>query len=193
MWKSAFYKCKKTTTQTSFTVTAKLISAFVFATWLVHSLFFLNSKFQASNCLLWLYNLVCVAPGRKPRRPVLHMPRLIWAATWENRIFAYANTKTQISFAVTAKLISAFVFATWIVQSLYFLNPKFQVPSHLKWLRSQVCVRPGRKPRRPVLHMSQLISGLGCSRRTDKCIFEPRREKTGLLHMRKQRRRSASR
>ena len=30
-------------------------------------------------------------------------------------IFAYAKTKMQISFAVTAKLISAFVFATWIV------------------------------------------------------------------------------
>ena len=29
-----------------------------------------------------------------------------------------------------AKLISAFVFATWIVQSLYFLNPKFQASSH---------------------------------------------------------------
>ena len=33
--------------------------------------------------------------------------------------------------AVTAKLISAFVFATQIVQSLYFLNPKFQASSHL--------------------------------------------------------------
>ena len=41
-----------------------------------------------------------------------------------NRIFAYAKTKTQISLAVTAKLISAFVFATRIVQSLYFLSPK---------------------------------------------------------------------
>ena len=29
----------------------------------------------------------------------------------------------QISFAVTAKLISAFVFATQIVQSIYYLNP----------------------------------------------------------------------
>ena len=74
----------------------------------------------------------------------------IWAATWENRIFAYAKTKTQISFAVTAKLISAFVFATWIVQSLCFLNPKFQVSSHLLWLYSPVSVGPGRKPRRPV-------------------------------------------
>ena len=51
---------------------------------------------------------------------------------------------------ITAKLISAFVFATRIVQSLYFLNPKFQASSHLLWLYSLVCVRPGRKPRRPV-------------------------------------------
>ena len=35
----------------------------------------------------------------------------------------------RISFAVTAKLISAFVFATRIVQFLFFLNPKFQAAS----------------------------------------------------------------
>ena len=64
--------------------------------------------------------------------------------------FAYAKTKTQISFAVTAKLISAFVFATQIVQSIYYLNPKFQGSSHLLWLYSPLCVGPGRKPRRPV-------------------------------------------
>ena len=34
----------------------------------------------------------------------------------------------------------------YIVQSLYFLNPKFQASSHLLWLYSLVCVRPGRKP-----------------------------------------------
>ena len=56
----------------------------------------------------------------------------------------------QIRFAVTAKLISAFVFAIRIVQFLYYLNPKFQASSHLLWLYSPVCVRPGRKPRRPV-------------------------------------------
>ena len=60
-----------------------------------------------------------------------------------------AKTKTQISFAVTAKLISTFVFATRIVQSLYILNPKFQGSSLLLWLYSPVCVRPTRKPRRP--------------------------------------------
>ena len=36
---------------------------------------------------------------------------------------AYGKTKTQISCAVTAQLISAFVFATYIVQSLFYLNP----------------------------------------------------------------------
>ena len=64
--------------------------------------------------------------------------------------FAYAKTKTQISFAVTAKLISAFVFATGIVQSLYFLNTKFQASSHLVWLYSLVSDGPGRESRRPV-------------------------------------------
>ena len=39
--------------------------------------------------------------------------------------FAYAKTKTQISFAVTAKLISGFVFATRIARSLFLLNPNF--------------------------------------------------------------------
>ena len=48
------------------------------------------------------------------------------------------------------KLISAFVYATQIEQSLFFLNPNFQASSHLLWLYSLVCVRPSRKPRRPV-------------------------------------------
>ena len=63
---------------------------------------------------------------------------------------------------LTAKLISTFVFATRIVQSLYFLNPKFQASSHLVWLYSLVCVGPGRKPRRPVF--SQRGSSSFCSR-----------------------------
>ena len=52
----------------------------------------------------------------------------IWTVTWE--IFAYAKTKAQISCAVTAQLISAFVFATREVQFLFFLIPKFQASSH---------------------------------------------------------------
>ena len=48
----------------------KLISASVFATLIVQTLFFLNAKFQASSHLLWLYSPVCVGPGREPLRPV---------------------------------------------------------------------------------------------------------------------------
>ena len=49
-----------------------------------------------------------------------------------------------------AQLISAVVFATRIVQFLYFLYTKFKASSHLLWLYSLVCVGPSRKPRRPV-------------------------------------------
>ena len=95
-----------------------------------HQLFIFQNTIKEINCIV--------------------IPFLIWAATWKNRIFAYAKTKTQISFAVTAKLISVFVFPTRIVQSLFFLNPKFPASSHLKWLPSPVYVGSGRKPRRPV-------------------------------------------
>ena len=64
--------------------------------------------------------------------------------------FSYAKTKAQISFAVTAKLISAFVFAKRIVKSLYYLNPKFKASSHLQWLYSPVYVGPSKKTRRPI-------------------------------------------
>ena len=49
------------------------------------------------------------------------------------------KAKLQISCAVTAQLISTFVFATWI-------NPKFQVSSHLQWLYSLIYVGTGQKP-----------------------------------------------
>ena len=60
------------------------------------------------------------------------------------------NNCTTDRCAITTQLISAFVFATRIVQSLYFLNPKFRASSHLQWLHSLVCVGHCREPRRPV-------------------------------------------
>ena len=56
----------------------------------------------------------------------------------------------QISFAVTAKLICAFVFTPWIVQFPFFLNLKFQSSSLLLNLYRPVCVAPGWKPQRQV-------------------------------------------
>ena len=73
-----------------------------------------------------------------------------WAALWENQIFAYAKTKAQINCAVTAQLISAFIFATLIVQFLFYLKPNFQASSFLLRLYRTFCVRPGRKSRWPV-------------------------------------------
>ena len=72
--------------------------------------------------------------------------KIIWAASWENQQSAHAKTKAQISFAVTAKLISAFVFATRIVQFLLYLTPKFQASSSFLCLYRPVCVGPDRKP-----------------------------------------------
>ena len=38
---------------------------------IVQPLYFIYTKFQASSHVLWLqYSLICVGPGRKPRRPV---------------------------------------------------------------------------------------------------------------------------
>ena len=51
-----------------------------------------------------------------------------------------------MNFAVTAKLISAFVFAARIVQLHFYLNPKFQASSSFLCLYRPVCVGPVRKP-----------------------------------------------
>ena len=75
-----------------------------------------------------------------------------------NQQSAYAKTKAQISFAVTAKLISAF-FTTWIVQSLYFLNTKFHASSCLLLLCSPVCVIAGRKPQCVFSHKAAQMLG----------------------------------
>ena len=66
----------------------------------------------------------------------------------------------QNSFPVTEKLIT-FVFATWIVQFFYFLNPKFRASSHLQCSYSLVCVRPVQKPDCWFSHdVAQIESGL---------------------------------
>ena len=67
--KPAFCICKKQKLQIASWnrgYTAKLISAFVFATGVVQFLFLLILKFQDSSHLLWLYRSVCVEPVGKP-------------------------------------------------------------------------------------------------------------------------------
>ena len=64
---SNLYMCQNKDTGQLCSVTAQVISAFVFLTQIVQSLFYLNTKFQASSLLEWLYRPVCVRPGPKPK------------------------------------------------------------------------------------------------------------------------------
>ena len=70
-------------------------------------------------------------------------------AQFENMFYYMSRVMRKPTFCIcenkdadqlTAKLISAFVFATRIVQSLFYLNPKFQASNHLLCLYSPVCV-----------------------------------------------------
>ena len=70
------------------------------------------------------------------------------------------------------QLISAFVFATQIVQSLYFLNPKFQGTIHLLWLFSRVCVGPGQKPPETGFLATRLISFMNARQRLSFMIWQ---------------------
>ena len=67
------------------------------------------------------------------------------------------KTKAQISCAVTAQLISTFLFASQIVQFLLYLYPKFQDSSFLLCVYRQACVGPSRTPRRLVFSRCDLI------------------------------------
>ena len=64
-------------------------------------------------------------------------------AVMRQLLFAYVKTKVQISCAVSAWLIRAFVFSIKILQFLDFLNLKFLASYHLLWLYSLVCVGSG--------------------------------------------------
>ena len=72
-------------------------------------------------------------------------------------LFASAKIKVQISCGETAQLISAFVFATSIVQSFYFLNLKFHVSSILLWLYSPFFSDLVRNPKDRLSHGAAYI------------------------------------
>ena len=104
---------------------------------------FLSNILQ-SNCSqpTWLFytQLTICLPVQLLYNNVQHL--VIHASgTYELR-----HEKTNVLPMRIPKLIGAFVFATWIVQSLYFLNTKFPASNHLQWLYSPVCVKPGQNP-----------------------------------------------
>ena len=87
--------------------------------------------------------------------PVLHTNNQAWYHTHE--IFSFTKTKTQISCAVIAQLIRAFVFATRVVKFLLCLQPKFQDSSFHPWMYRQVCFGPGRKSRSSYFVFKQIF------------------------------------
>ena len=68
----------------------------------------------------------------------------------KTNIFCISKNKDGDQLRGNSEADQRLVFATRIVQSLYFLNTKFQASSHFLWLYSPVCVGPGLKPQRPV-------------------------------------------
>ena len=96
-------------------------------------------------------------PGRFILCQKCHLSRLMRKPT----ICIYAKTKAQISFAVTAKLISAFVFAKGIVQSIPLL---LVASSIFLCFRSSVCVGPVQKPHYwysyEVAHFTHVATGV---------------------------------
>ena len=66
---------------------------------------------------------------------------LIWAASWENMLVAYAKTKTQIRCVVTAQRICAFVFR-FIESSilLLFSMQTFKPPISVQSVQSGSCL-----------------------------------------------------
>ena len=60
-------------------------------------------------------------------------------------LFAYVKTKCADQLCTAHQCISFRYIDRIIVQSLYFLNPKFQASSYFVWLYSRFCVRPGWK------------------------------------------------
>ena len=69
--------------------------------------------------------------------------------------FRLCKNKDTVQLAVSAQLISIFVFAvSWIVQLLLNLYPKFQDSSFLLWVYRTVCVRPGWKSQRLFSHVT---------------------------------------
>ena len=99
-----------------------------------------NSIFLIFIFFTFIYHEHCLFSLRKNKTKINRMSLVMRKVA-----FAYAKTKSQISCAVTGQLISAFAFATGIVESLFFLDPKFQASSHRLWLYSPDCVGPGRK------------------------------------------------
>ena len=116
-----------------------------------------------SSFLGW--NVLCVTHSIPRDNQVCNYPEIKANKANIDRKYFMSNADVewrpkQSKMAVTAKLISAFVFATRIdlLQFLYFPSKKFPVSSHLLCLYSSVYDRTDRRPRRPVFLRGGVVS-----------------------------------
>ena len=93
----------KTKALISCSVTARLISAFVFTARIVQLLFYLNPKFQASNYFQRLERPVCARPGRKPQRPV-SLRRGSYVDLYNSRLVKQISLRKMFSFFCMIKV-----------------------------------------------------------------------------------------
>ena len=66
------------------------------------------------------------------------------------KFIIFLTRRSVLTQGKPVQLISTFNFTIKIVQSLFFLIPKFQASTYLLGLYSLVCFRPGLKPRKQI-------------------------------------------
>ena len=112
-----------------------------------------DTEVRRSNVCVNEISVLLTTPPRRPPKAdfngqigqtiYMHMSHLVRKPT---TCICENQDADQLWGDCEADLISAFVFATQIVQFLLYLTPKFQASSSFLCLYKSVCVRPVRKP-----------------------------------------------
>ena len=122
------------------------------------------------TCVICIVYIICIVMHATcyPVRLLLYVFTCSWAvmAFCINKLFysipqiepprgktnnLHMRKQRRMLASVSAKLISAFVSAKRIVQSVFYLYPKFQASSTFLCLCSSVCVGPVQKPHTTLL------------------------------------------
>ena len=96
-------------------------------------------------------------PDRYTAVSAIIAPSWLYINPSKKLYFAMSRVMRKPAFCICENKDQRLCFRSQIVQSLYFLNPRFHASSHLLWLYSPVCVGPGQKPRRPVFSQRRSI------------------------------------
>ena len=71
--------------------------------------YFLNPKFQASSHNLWVYCVICVGPGREPRRPIF-LQRGSNTSSWPRKSCENIRASVTPKLSANAPLLCAQVY-----------------------------------------------------------------------------------